>query len=97
MIVVGDVNSTLACALVASKMYVPIAHFKVPCITIRENTERPITVTEGTNVIVGTDSDRILQESKAIINGNGKIGGVPKFWDDGVSGRIVEVVGSKLS
>ena len=70
--------------------------FKVPCITIRENTERPITVTEGTNVIVGTDSDRILQESKAIINGNGKIGGVPKFWDDGVSGRIVEVVGKLI-
>lgn len=40
--------------------------------------------------IVGTDSDRILQESKAIINGNGKMGGVPRFWDDGVSGRIVE-------
>jgi len=71
--------------------------FKVSCITIRENTERPITVTEGTNVIVGTDPDKIYKKSKAVISGDDKKGKIPEFWDDGVSKRIVEVVGSKLS
>jgi len=66
--------------------------FHVPCLTIRENTERPITVTRGTNTLVGTDSNTIVRESLNILNGNGKEGHIPKFWDDQVAQRIVEVL-----
>ena len=66
-------------------------YFGVPCLTIRENTERPVTVTEGTNVLVGTDPDKILKEAETIFAGNFKKGTVPKYWDEHVSARIVDV------
>jgi len=69
--------------------------FQVPCLTIRMNTERPITVTYGTNTLVGTDSNTIVRESLNILSGNGKKGKVPRFWDDHVSRRIVEVLEKK--
>jgi len=62
----------------------------IPCITMRENTERPITVDEGTNTIVGTDGDKIRNESAAILAGNGKSGRVPELWDGQASERIVD-------
>ncbi len=68
--------------------------FHVPCLTIRENTERPITVTLGTNTLVGTDSDTIVRESLSILNGNAKEGDVPEFWDEKVAGRIVKILGN---
>jgi UDP-N-acetylglucosamine 2-epimerase (non-hydrolysing) len=46
----------------------------VPCLTLRENTERPVTVSQGTNTLVGTDPDRIVAESRRIIMGFGKKG-----------------------
>jgi UDP-N-acetylglucosamine 2-epimerase (non-hydrolysing) len=64
--------------------------FGVPCLTIRENTERPITVDQGTNILVGTDSEKLVQESLKILDGHGKQGSVPEYWDDRVSKRIVE-------
>jgi UDP-N-acetylglucosamine 2-epimerase (non-hydrolysing) len=64
----------------------------IPCITMRENTERPITVTEGTNVIVGTDKQKILDESEKIIRGNGKSGKIPEFWDGKAAERIVNIL-----
>jgi len=66
--------------------------FHVPCLTIRENTERPITVTRGTNTLVGTDSNTIVRESLNILNGKGKEGDVPEFWDDKVSERVVQTL-----
>lgn len=66
--------------------------FGVPCLTLRENTERPITVTQGTNTLVGTDSERIIKESLKIISGGGKRGRVPELWDDRVAQRIVRVL-----
>jgi len=66
--------------------------FHVPCLTIRENTERPITVTLGTNTLVGSDSNTIVRESLNILNGDGKEGDVPEFWDDKVAGRIVKIL-----
>jgi UDP-N-acetylglucosamine 2-epimerase (non-hydrolysing) len=66
--------------------------FNVPCLTLRENTERPITVTQGTNTLVAIDYNRIVKESLNILNGQWKKGTVPKFWDDKVTSRIVEVL-----
>ncbi len=68
----------------------------VPCLTMRENTERPITVTEGTNKIVGTDPDLIVQSAMEIIQGGGKKGKVPELWDGRTSIRIVDHIESIL-
>ncbi len=61
----------------------------VPCITLRENTERPITVDEGTNTIVGTDAQRIVDVAYEIIAHGGKRGCVPEYWDGRAAERIV--------
>ena len=60
----------------------------VPCLTLRENTERPVTVTEGTNTIVGNDPGRIVTEALAILDGKGKAGQVPELWDGRAAERI---------
>lgn len=61
----------------------------VPCVTLRENTERPITVTEGTNTIVGTDPIKIMQCAEEILASGGKSGRVPEYWDGQAAQRIV--------
>ncbi len=61
----------------------------VPCLTVRPNTERPITIAMGTNVLVGTDPQRLLAEAHKALRGNGKKGQVPPLWDTKVSERIV--------
>lgn len=61
----------------------------VPCLTVRKNTERPVTITEGTNTLVGTDRDRIVAESQKILAGHGKHGRVPKYWDGKSAERII--------
>lgn len=61
----------------------------VPCITLRENTERPITVTEGTNTIVGTDTAKIMQCVDDILSNGGKSGRIPEYWDGQAAQRIV--------
>ncbi|MEO6319783.1 MAG: UDP-N-acetylglucosamine 2-epimerase (non-hydrolyzing) [Polaromonas sp.] len=60
----------------------------VPCLTLRENTERPITVEQGTNILVGRDRDAILEAVQEILAGNGKRGCVPEFWDGHAAERI---------
>ncbi len=69
----------------------------VPCITVRENTERPVTVTEGTNLVIGMSPQRIIEESYRILEGNGKKGGVPEFWDGKAAERIVKILLEKES
>jgi UDP-N-acetylglucosamine 2-epimerase (non-hydrolysing) len=64
----------------------------VPCITLRENTERPITVDEGTNSIVGTDPARIRAAFDEAMAGGGKRGRVPALWDGHAAERIVAVI-----
>lgn len=66
--------------------------FGVPCLTMRENTERPFTISRGTNTLVGTDRDRIVEESFNIIGGNGKRGEVHHLWDGKASQRIAKVL-----
>jgi UDP-N-acetylglucosamine 2-epimerase (non-hydrolysing) len=64
----------------------------VPCLTLRENTERPVTVTIGTNLLVGRDLARMLDESRRILRGEGKKGAVPPLWDGRAAERIADVV-----
>jgi UDP-N-acetylglucosamine 2-epimerase (non-hydrolysing) len=64
----------------------------VPCLTLRENTERPITVTEGTNTIVGFDPERIYTEARRALMSPREPIGVPRFWDGCASRRIVETL-----
>ena len=64
----------------------------VPCLTLRENTERPITVEMGTNVLVGQDPNRLCAEVTRILNGNGKAGGIPPLWDGHAAERIASVL-----
>jgi UDP-N-acetylglucosamine 2-epimerase (non-hydrolysing) len=61
-----------------------------PCLTIRENTERPITISEGTNTLVGTSRAKIVAEAGRVLAGQGKKGRVPKFWDGKAAERIVQ-------
>jgi UDP-N-acetylglucosamine 2-epimerase (non-hydrolysing) len=63
----------------------------IPCLTVRENTERPITVDVGTNLVVGTDPVRIQQAADRIIDGHEKKGRVPDYWDGRSGERIARV------
>jgi UDP-N-acetylglucosamine 2-epimerase (non-hydrolysing) len=69
----------------------------VPCITLRENTERPVTVEEGSNVLVGSDPEQIVDEVRRVLRGQGKQGRRPALWDGRASERIVEVLAKELS
>jgi len=60
----------------------------VPCLTMRDNTERPITVEQGTNTLVGTDRAAILTGVAEILAGRGKRGRVPELWDGHAAQRI---------
>ncbi len=60
----------------------------VPCLTMRDNTERPITIDEGSNTLVGADRVLILRLVDEILRAGGKGGRVPKFWDGRASERI---------
>ena len=64
----------------------------VPCLTLRANTERPITVDEGTNVLVGTDGERIVAEAMNALEGGGKRGRVPVLWDGQAGMRAAEAI-----
>jgi UDP-N-acetylglucosamine 2-epimerase (non-hydrolysing) len=63
----------------------------IPCLTVRENTERPITVEVGTNLVVGTDPVRIQQAADRILDGHEKKGRVPDLWDGRTGERIAQV------
>jgi UDP-N-acetylglucosamine 2-epimerase (non-hydrolysing) len=60
----------------------------VPCLTLRENTERPITVEEGTNTVVGRHRETILGAVEDILRTGGKVGRVPELWDGHAAERI---------
>ncbi|MES2047272.1 MAG: UDP-N-acetylglucosamine 2-epimerase (non-hydrolyzing) [Pseudomonadota bacterium] len=64
----------------------------VPCITLRNNTERPITVDEGTNTIAGQDAQTILKIFNEVMSGGGKGGRIPQYWDGRASNRIADVI-----
>jgi UDP-N-acetylglucosamine 2-epimerase (non-hydrolysing) len=70
----------------------------VPCLTLRENTERPVTVTEGTNKIIGTSPEAIVTEARRILAGTSddEVRRVPELWDGRTSERIVEILWREL-
>ena len=68
----------------------------IPCITLRDTTERPITITHGTNVLVWNDTQKIIDETFKIIDGRGKKGNRPELWDGKAAERIVDVLINKL-
>ncbi len=64
----------------------------IPCLTLRENTERPVTVEVGTNVVVGTRPERIVVEAMRVLGGTARRGSTPPLWDGRAAARIVEVL-----
>jgi UDP-N-acetylglucosamine 2-epimerase (non-hydrolysing) len=64
----------------------------IPCLTLRPNTERPITIHEGTNILVGTDPKRIVEEGLKILSGGARTGQIPKFWDGHAAERIAQAL-----
>jgi len=64
----------------------------VPCLTVRDNTERPITVSMGTNTIVGQDANGLRQELEKILDGKAKRGAVPPLWDGRAAERIADIL-----
>jgi UDP-N-acetylglucosamine 2-epimerase (non-hydrolysing) len=69
----------------------------VPCVTIRENTERPVTVEEGSNVLAGTDPDVIVREAHKMLRGEGKQGRRPQLWDGKAAERIVAILAKEIA
>jgi UDP-N-acetylglucosamine 2-epimerase (non-hydrolysing) len=63
----------------------------IPCVTLRDNTERPITVEQGTNTIVGNNRATIWQTVQNILNSGGKAGQIPELWDGNAAYRIAAV------
>ena len=65
---------------------------QVPCLTLRKNTERPITVTLGSNILVGEDPAKLTEEVFRSLRGQAKRGGIPPLWDGHAADRIAEIV-----
>ncbi|NCC73292.1 MAG: UDP-N-acetylglucosamine 2-epimerase (non-hydrolyzing) [Sphingobacteriia bacterium] len=70
---------------------------QIPCITLRENTERPITITEGTNELAGSDTEKIIELTEMILSGNWKKGRIPEMWDGKTAERIINFLKTRLS
>ena len=69
---------------------------KVPCITLRNNTERPVTAAIGSNQVVGTDTEKIIAAYRSAISGNRRQSRVPPLWDGHAAERIVNILFVKL-
>ena len=69
----------------------------VPCLTLRENTERPVTVSEGTNQIVGQDPEKIVSAAREVLQGKTKTGRMPHLWDGHASKRIIAILLREVS
>ncbi len=64
----------------------------IPCVTLRENTERPVTLDEGTNILVGTNMDMVIETIGNISRTGGKCGRIPDLWDGRAADRIVKII-----
>jgi UDP-N-acetylglucosamine 2-epimerase (non-hydrolysing) len=64
----------------------------IPCLTLRSNTERPVTVREGTNIIVGNSPDKILKTALHVLRNGIRQKKIPKYWDGRTAGRIVKIL-----
>ena len=68
----------------------------VPCLTMRLNTERPVTIDVGTNTLIGTDLARLESELGRIRSGEYRRGSVPPLWDGRAAERIIEILRREL-
>ena len=66
----------------------------IPCLTMRENTERPETIKDGTNILVGNNAQLIIEECQKILNRKGKSGSYPSIWDGHTAKRIAMIINS---
>ncbi len=64
----------------------------VPCLTLRENTERPVTVALGTNQLLGHDAERLVAEVGSLMANRGRKGSIPPLWDGKAARRIADIV-----
>ena len=69
---------------------------KVPCLTLRENTERPITAKVGSNIVVGTQTEAIVSAYRSIMDGSARQPEIPYLWDGHAARRIAEIIAEKL-
>ena len=69
----------------------------VPCLTMRPNTERPITVTEGTSTLVGSDAEKLKLHLTEVIEGTYKTGRCPELWDGKASERIAAILAEEAA
>ena len=69
----------------------------IPCLTLRDSTERPETVTQGTNELIGTNPDTLPEYVERIFADQWKKGSVPKYWDGKTSERIINIIWNKLN
>ena len=67
----------------------------IPCLTIRKNTERPVTITDGTNVLVGVNPVRIIKEAQNIMDTDSKQDKIPELWDGKAAERIAGILTNK--
>ncbi len=67
-------------------------YLRVPCLTLRENTERPITIEVGTNQLCGKDVESVVPKTFEIIDGKTKVGIIPELWDGKAADRIAEII-----
>ena len=69
----------------------------VPCVTVRNNTERPITVTQGTNILAGTDLQKVFKEVEKIVLHGKKVSIKPELWDGKAAERILSIIKEKIT
>ena len=69
----------------------------IPCLTLRENTERPITVEQGTNTIIGNIEENIKIEYRKVINNKSREQKIPDLWDGNTAKRIGDIVEAKIA
>ena len=72
-------------------------YLNVPCLTVRENTERPVTATMGTNILVGHDMEKLRAETRQILSGEARQGHAPPLWDGHAAERIADILSDVLS
>jgi UDP-N-acetylglucosamine 2-epimerase (non-hydrolysing) len=69
----------------------------IPCLTLRNNTERPITVKEGTNIVVGNNPDRIIKIALNVLKNQNSRKKIPKYWDGKTAERIIKILKAKYN
>jgi UDP-N-acetylglucosamine 2-epimerase (non-hydrolysing) len=64
----------------------------IPCLTLRNTTERPVTITHGTNILVWNDTQKIIREASKVLTGKTKKAKIPALWDGKTAERIIKIL-----